>query len=110
DTMAEESPGLVDDVLSSETYRTQKDMAGSRRAREDSVVAAVLKSLLDRDGRVHRDTVAATAGIPTAQIAPTLAVLRRILNVDGYPVLEVDNDGVTLKVDSTLLREQFGIG
>lgn len=110
DVVVEEPRGMVEAVLGSETFRAQKAMAGSRRAPADAVVGAVLKALLDREGRAHRDTVAAAAGIPAAQIVPTLAVVRRVLNVDGYPILELDSDGVTLKVDSALLSEQFGIG
>ena len=42
--------------------------------------------------------------------AGLLATLRRVLNVDGYPVIELDPDGVTVVLDRELLREQFELG
>ena len=39
----------------------------------------------------------------------TLAVMRQLLNVDGYPVLSVDEDTGDVVLDVALLREQFGL-
>jgi hypothetical protein len=36
--------------------------------------------------------------------------IRQILNVDGYPVLSVDEDTGDVVLDVRLLREQFGLG
>jgi len=64
--------------------------------------------LLARGGRAHRETVAAAAGVPAVE--PTLAALRRLLNVESYPVLGEDPDGVTIVLDEKLLAEQFELG
>jgi hypothetical protein len=111
DVPAEETPalGLVEAVLGSATYAEQKRMAG-RRALDDATAAAVLRALLDRGGRAHQDTVAAAAGIPAAEVGQVLAAVRRLLNVDGYGVIEMDADGVTLRIDERLLKDQFEIG
>lgn len=101
--------GLVQAVLASTTYAEQKRMAG-RRALDDRTAAAVLRALVDRGGRAHQDTVAAAAGIPTADVGQVFAAVRRLLNVDGYGVIELDTDGVTLRLDEHLLREQFEVG
>lgn len=101
--------GLVDAVLASTTYAEQKRMAG-RRALDGSTAAAVLRALVDRGGRAHQDTVAAAAGIPAADVGQVFAAVRRLLNVDGYGVIELDSDGVTLRLDEQLLREQFEVG
>jgi hypothetical protein len=100
---------LVEAVLASSIYAEQKRMAG-RRALDDRTAEAVLRALVDRGGRAHQDTVAAAAGIPTADIGQVFAAVRRLLNVDGYGVIEPDTDGVTLRLDEILLREQFGVG
>ncbi len=100
--------GLVEAVLASATYSEQKRMAG-RRALDDRTTEAVLRALVDRGGRAHQDTVAAAAGIPTADIGQVFAAVRRLLNVDGYGVIELDTDGVTLRLDEHLLREQFSV-
>lgn len=100
--------GLVEAVLASPTYSEQKRMAG-RRALDDWTTEAVLRALVDRGGRAHQDTVAAAAGIPTADVGQVFAAVRRLLNVDGYGVIELDTDGVTLRLDEHLLREQFSV-
>ncbi|NKZ11129.1 BREX-2 system phosphatase PglZ [Mycolicibacterium septicum DSM 44393] len=101
--------GLVEAVLASTTYAEQKRMAG-RRALDDRTAEAVLRALVDRGGRAHQDTVAAVVGIPTADVGQVFAAVRRLFNVDGYGVIELDTDGVTLRLDEHLLREQFEVG
>jgi len=101
--------GLVEAVLASTTYAEQKRMAG-RRALDDRTAEAVLRALVDRGDRAHQDTVAAAAGIATADVGQVFAAVRRLLNVDGYGVIELDTDGVTLRLDEHLLREQFDVG
>lgn len=101
--------GLVEAVLASTTYAEQKRMAG-RRALDDKIAEAVLGALVDRGGRAHQDTVAAAAGIAATEIGQVFAAVRRLLNVDGYGVIELDADGVTLRLDERLLREQFEVG
>lgn len=100
---------LADAVLASSTYAAQRARAG-RRSADDATVAAVLRALLQRGNRAHRDTLASQVGIPATTLEPTLAAVKRLLNVDGYAVVEQDPDQVTLKLDEALLREQFGIG
>ncbi|WP_256041345.1 BREX-2 system phosphatase PglZ [Cryobacterium sp. SO1] len=96
-------------VIESEIFVGQQLRAG-RGALNSAVVAAMLDLLLSHDGRVHKDTLAATAGIAANAIEPTLAMLRRLLNVEGYEVVATDTDGKTVLLDSSLLREQFGLG
>ncbi|WP_166390128.1 BREX-2 system phosphatase PglZ [Nocardioides ochotonae] len=99
---------LVDAVLGTSVYRNQAARAGRRRP-TDAVVASVLRALIARGNRAHRDTLAAEAGIAAHAVEPTLAAIKRIVNVDGYAVLEDDADRVSVKLDVALLRDQFGI-
>jgi hypothetical protein len=69
----------------------------------------MITALLDNNGRLHQDTLASAAGIPVPRIGPTLAALRRQLNVEGYEVVSIDPDRVTVLLDVTLLREQFNL-
>lgn len=105
----DEPKDVVDSVMASVTYSDQREMAG-RGALADDDVRTVLRTLVDRKGRSHVDTVAAALGVPATEMGPVLAGVRRLLNVDGYPVVEKDPDGVTLRVDLALLREQFEVG
>ncbi|QZH65411.1 BREX-2 system phosphatase PglZ [Mycolicibacterium farcinogenes] len=100
--------GVVEAVLASTTYAEQKRMAG-RRALDDGTAGAFLRALVDRGGRAHQDTVAAAVGIPTTEFGQVFAAVRRLFNVDGYGVIELDTDGVTLRLDEHLLREQFDV-
>ena len=67
----------------------------------------MLEALVDRGGRAHRDTVAAAAGVATSAFEPTMAALKRLLNIEGYAVVSLDPDGTTVVLDVALLREQF---
>lgn len=97
---------LVEALLASPIYLAQKARYGARAASDDTVRAAV-SVLLAQAGRVHRDTLATAAGIPAIRLTTTLAALRRQLNVEGYDVLSVDVDDVTVVLDVPLLRQQF---
>ena len=96
-------------VIASETFAGQQSRAG-RHPLNTAVVEVILDLLLSRDGRVHKDTLAAAAGIAANAVEPTLAALQRLLNVEGYEVVATDTDGQTVLLDVPLLREQFGLG
>ena len=100
---------VVDAVLATLTYADQRRMAG-RRALPDAEVAVFVRALLARGGRAHQDTVATAAGIAAPDLGQRFAAVKRLLNVDGYEVLDLDGDGVTYRLDEALLREQFGLG
>lgn len=101
--------GLAPALIASETYVSRRGLAG-RHPVDESVVVAVIGALDAGAGRAHRDTLAAAAGVAATAFAGLLAALRRVLNVDGYPVVELDADGVTVVLDVPLLREQFELG
>jgi hypothetical protein len=44
------------------------------------------------------------------RIGGFLAALRRELNVEGYPVLAIDDESETVVLNRELLRSQFGLG
>ena len=81
----------------------QHDLAESG----DGIVTALLSLLLAGNGRATLDTLAAHAGIPAHRIRGSVTELMRLLQVEGYPVLTIDPDGLTVKLDTALLVEQF---
>jgi hypothetical protein len=97
-------PALVDSLLASETYQARRRPS---RALPDDRVAALLRVLLDNGGRATKETMAARAGIPAFRINGIITELTRLLAVEGYPVLTVDPDEVTVKLDVKLLKDQF---
>jgi hypothetical protein len=100
-------PALVDALLASEIYRQRRGAGG--RALPDDRVAAMLSVLLAGGGRATMETLAADAGVPAHRMTGTITALRRVLQVEGYPVVEVDPDGQTVKLDTGLLAQQFGL-
>ena len=40
---------------------------------------------------------------------PSLAALRRLLNVEGYPILPVDDAADTVELNRPLLEKQFDL-
>ncbi|ATL66674.1 BREX-2 system phosphatase PglZ [Nocardia terpenica] len=104
-TLPNRSP-LAESLLSSETYRRRR---GTRAPLPDDRVAALLDVLVARGGRATLETLAAQAGVPAHRIAGTVTALRKLLQVEGYPVVEMDPDGQTVKLDRDLLIEQFGL-
>ncbi|WP_239090705.1 BREX-2 system phosphatase PglZ [Asanoa iriomotensis] len=100
------APDLVADLLASEVYVQRR---GARAPLPDDRVAALLRALVASSGRSRLDTLAAAAGVPAHRITGTVAALRRLLQVEGYPVLTVDPDGQTVVLDTALLAEQFGL-
>ena len=99
---------LAQRVIASEIYAGQQARAG-RHPLAPELVERILTALIENDGRVHKDTLAVAAGITAVTIEPTLAVLKRLLNVDGYDVVATDADGHTVVLDLALLREQFDL-
>jgi hypothetical protein len=103
------SADLVGAVLASEVYAAQARLAGRARP-TDVQVRALLTALLAVPGtRLPEPAIAAALGIGQSSVRGAVATLQRLLNVEGYPVLDIDADGSTLVLDPPLLREQFGV-
>ncbi|WP_035923650.1 BREX-2 system phosphatase PglZ [Kocuria rosea] len=100
---------LIARVLASPVYSEQIDLAGRAATGAGALVEPVLRTLVDRGGRAHQDTVASAAGLPYARIGQGLAVVKRVLNVEGYDILSYDSDGKTLRLDVDMLKDQFGV-
>ncbi|WP_051681726.1 BREX-2 system phosphatase PglZ [Cellulomonas sp. HZM] len=108
-TPADPVGALVSAFEASEVAAGQRRRAG-RRALDPALTSAALRVLLAGDGRAHRDTVASALGVSEQSFASTFSALTRLLNVEGYPVVSMDTDDVTVRLDETLLREQFDLG
>lgn len=100
---------LAERLIDSATYKARRGIAG-RHPVDDALATTIVATLVGGGGRAHRDTLAVNAGIPSATMSGLLAALRRVLNIDGYPVIDIDADGVTVILDVVLLREQFELG
>ncbi|MFF0230425.1 BREX-2 system phosphatase PglZ [Micromonospora sp. NPDC005254] len=103
---AEPTSALVDALLASPVYADRRD---ARAPIPDERVAALLCTLVAGNGRAALETLATRAGVPVHRMPGMFAALRRLLQVEGYPVLSLDPDGRTAKLDIPLMIEQFGL-
>ncbi|MEV0890236.1 BREX-2 system phosphatase PglZ [Promicromonospora sp. NPDC050262] len=108
DALTGTRPEWIDAFLTSRAYTGWKALVKTEVT--DAVVGEVLGCLALRNGRAHRDTVAAAAGIAASELNATITAVGRTLNIDGYAVLALDDGGTTVRLDEGLLRDQFGIG
>jgi len=100
--------GWIDRLLASRTYDVQRRMAGARSV-GDEQVRALLAALAERDGLWPFAALAQRLGDPPFRLNGRLAQVRRLLNVDGYPVLTVDDPANTVTLNRDLLEVQFGL-
>lgn len=102
--------GAADDwigrLLVSETYAVQRSLAGGRLP-DDAQVRTALEALGERGGRWTRTALAQRLQIPAIRLGGLLAQLRRLLNVDGYQIVAVDDASGIITFDRTLLDAQF---
>jgi hypothetical protein len=99
-------PSWVDRLLVSPTYTAQKQLV-ARPALEDERVRGCLLALDARGGKLTRTALARALGVPPLRLAGLLTALRRLLNVDGYPVLAIDETSDTVELNRPLLETQF---
>ena len=111
DVIASDAPvsdpaDIVAKIIRGGTYASQMQRAG-RGAPADALVAAILVRLLQGAGKAHAERLAAAAGLSSHLMPSTLTILKRVLNIDGYPVLEFDPRSGWVTLDEALLLAQF---
>lgn len=100
------APDWVARLLASETFAQQRQVA-SRLAPGDEQVVMVLRELDRRGGQMTAAAFAARIGLPPLRLPGFIAQLQRMLNLDGYPILDLDRDRDAVTLDVPLLKRQF---
>lgn len=101
-------PPWLGPLLGSDVWKLQTGAAGRAPLPEDRV-RDVLTSLDRRGGVSSFAALAADTGVPAARLPGFLAVLARVLNVDGYAVLDVDASTGEVRLALPILAHQFEI-
>jgi hypothetical protein len=96
----------IEHLLRSPVFAAQRRMAG-RRAPDDQCVRALLATLEAHHGRLARRLLEQGLGEPAFRLRGILAGLQRLLNVDGYQVLVVDDLSGIVVLNRELLNTQF---
>jgi hypothetical protein len=103
---AERHPNWIGHLLGSAVLQTQRRLAG-RVAPNDRVVEACLNALEAHHGHMTRHGLSQALGQPDFRMRGLLAGLQRLLNVDGYQVVAVDETSGTIELNRQLLNKQF---
>ncbi len=98
---------LVDALLESEMFAAQHGL--TPRKVPKAKIRTAIAALLDANGVLPVTVLADRAGEQPARAHGFVTTLQRIFNVDNYPVLSVVDDGRTVRLDASLLREQFDL-
>jgi hypothetical protein len=98
---------LGERVVDTEVYTAQR--AFVRRSPGKAEVAAVIDALVAADGRLSLTAFAAKAGRAGRNPDFLATTLQRLLNVEGYPVLSIIDNGSAVRLEVDLLRLQFGV-
>lgn len=102
------APEWISRLLASEVFGEQRRLAG-RAVPEDAVFARLLAALEARGGKMTSPALARAIDRPLVRLPGLLAVMQRVLNVDGYPVLGRDEPSDTIELNRDLLLRQFDL-
>lgn len=102
-------PAWVAALMTSEVWQLQRGATGVRAPLAEDRVRAVLSALHRRGGVASFAILSTEAGVPAGRLAGFLTHLARLLNVDGYAVLEVDSPAGEARLSLPLLAQQFEI-
>ena len=98
----------IDRLMETDLFAAQRKQA-ARTALPEARIRAVLAALDARGGRLTGPALAERLGVPQFRLGGIVSALRRILNVEGYDVLSVDDASETIQLNRELLDTQFGL-
>lgn len=96
----------VDQLLASPTLARQREKIG-RLALDDERLRTLLDCIDERGGRVSLDQLAAAVQLPMLRMRGVVSTLQRMVNLDGFQVIAVEQATNTVSIDLALLRTQF---
>lgn len=103
-----EIPSWVERLLESSVYQEQRAAAGPAGLKEERL--KLLLAALDARGRLSKAAAARAMRTPEMRVRPSLSAAQRVLNVEGYPVLDVDGETGEVRLNREYLEGQFGVG
>ena len=107
-TPEEAVPAWIQAFLVSPILAEQKHLAG-RTVPADAIIMKLLTALDRRGGTLTLTALARAMDYPLLRLRGLLAVLQRVLNIDGYAVLTRDEASDTVELHHDLLCRQFDL-
>lgn len=93
-------------LLESEVFAVQKKLTGRVRI-DDVALQRLLISLARRGGSMTAPALAWAIEVPEHRLPGLLAVMQRLLNVEGYAILDRQDAANTVVLNVPLLKKQF---
>jgi hypothetical protein len=100
--------GWIEALFGSEVFAAQKAAAG-RVPLADDRIRTLLTTLHERGGTLTLTALGQKLGLELVRLRGTISAMRRLLNVDGYEVLGVDEGSGSVVLNLDLLKTQFGL-
>lgn len=98
----------VGDLLNSPVYGQVRDRAG-RTAISDEQMRGLLTLMEKHRWQVMEAVLCSELLIPKLRIRGFLAGAQKLLNVDGYPILSVERESQTVRLNVADMKKQFEI-
>jgi hypothetical protein len=98
----------ITELLRSPIYKSRKKVAG-KTVPGDDVIAKVLTAMNSDSGKIHLKILSRIIGYPITRSRSLLLVIQRILNVDGYTVMTIDQSSEVVTLHRELLYQQFNL-
>ena len=102
------APEWISTLLSSPVFEEQKRLGG-RAVPADDVMLRLLVAIDERGGKITSPALARAIQFSPMRLRGLLAIAQRILNVDGFSVLNRDEASDTIELDRPLLLRQFDL-
>ena len=102
------APEWIERLLASDVMVAQR-RAAARTHLDDARIRTILVALDERGGKLTRPALAKRLGVPVMRVGGIISALRRVLNVEGYDVLAVDEASDTVVLNREYLDVQFGL-
>jgi len=101
-------PAWIDSLLASPILEEQKTLAGRVKPREEQLGELLL--VLDAaGGKLTSTALAKRLALPPLRLPGFLAMMQRVLNIEGYAVLTRDEASDTVALNRELLCRQFDL-
>ena len=101
-------PDWIGRLVASTAFADQKALHGRLQA-SDEHVRALLSALEALGGQATKNALSRKMELPLFRLSGLLPAVRRLLNVDGYAVLAIDDASETVTLNRDLLEAQFGL-
>lgn len=101
-------PAWIDRLFETDLFGAQRKQA-ARTSLPEERIRTILHALDERGGKLTAPALAERLGVPAFRLGGIVSAMRRILNVDGYDVLSVDDASETISLNRDLLEAQFGL-